>query len=274
MCLLIGQSTNSKVSNKKLGNAWCKNNDGVGYAFANNGKIETKKFMEFKPFKKSFNDDVAKYGNESSFLIHFRFATHGKTDLSNVHPFSVNDDLVFGHNGVIHEVDSDVKLSDTQVFNNLILKDLNSKFLKSDSIRALISNFIGNSKLCFLDSNGNLDFINADLGHWDDAKKIWYSNDGYKKQKSVFVSGGAFNHQRWDNVNNCYVGNFGFNTEKKSKKSNVKTVKNGIKDYTKKYANNEWLICDYCHAETDNLTRYNYQEICKDCLSSSEGSLI
>ena len=33
MCLLIAQKKGVKVSNKKLGNAWNKNDDGVGYAF-------------------------------------------------------------------------------------------------------------------------------------------------------------------------------------------------------------------------------------------------
>ena len=94
MCLLIVQKNNAKVSNKNLKNAWERNNDGVGYSFVKDGKIVTRKYMQFKPFKTSFNNDVKKYGNESAFLIHFRYATHGATDLTNVHPFNVSDDVV------------------------------------------------------------------------------------------------------------------------------------------------------------------------------------
>ena len=276
MCLLIGQkkqavTSNNKVSNNQLRNAWARNNDGVGYAFAINGRIETRKFMEFKPFKKSFNQDVAKYGNQSAFLIHFRFATHGNTDLSNVHPFKVNDNLVFGHNGVINNVDDDNILSDTQVFNNLILKGLNPDFLSNDSLRTLISDFIGNSKLCFLDSNGNLDFINADLGHFNDNKSIWFSNDGYKKQKPIYIGGGAWNSQKWDNVNNCYLGNYGFKSSTtKPNKSRAKSIKESIKTY----ADNTFLKCDYCNTETDVLYRYNYADICEDCKTVSQDMTI
>ena len=64
MCLLIVQKNNAKVSNKNLKNAWERNNDGVGYSFVKDGKIVTRKYMQFKPFKTSFNNDV-KYTYDS-----------------------------------------------------------------------------------------------------------------------------------------------------------------------------------------------------------------
>ena len=254
MCLLIAQNKNSKVSNKKLGVAWSRNHDGVGYAFCKNGKITVRKFMEFKPFKNSFNTDVKKYGSESSFLIHFRFATHGKTDLTNVHPFKINDNLVFGHNGVINEVKTDNKLSDTQVFNNIILKNLDVKFLESETLRFLIESFIGSSKLVFLDNYGKIDIINEGLGHWSEDKNIWFSNDGYKKQKTYFINGG-----RWNGIDNKWINNSMTNNQFSFKEEPKKEL-----------ANNKLIKCTSCDMDTDVIYHKNSRKLCEYCFAESD----
>ena len=259
MCLLITQSKNSKVSNKKLGNAWNRNHDGVGYAFADNGKIKVRKYMEFKPFKKDFNNDVKMYGSKSSFLIHFRFATHGKTDLTNVHPFKVNDGLVFGHNGVINDVETDIKLSDTQVFNNIVLKNLDNSFLQSETLRLLIKSFIGNSKLAFLDVNGKIDIINEEAGIWSDDKKIWFSNDGFKKQKTYFVNGG-----HWNGLNTQYNHNIKYYGKSKSEQCNLLPSEN---DTT--LADNELLKCSHCDMKVDKVYNENGKQFCQWCYHGS-----
>ena len=241
MCLLIAQKKGVKVSNKKLGNAWNKNDDGVGYAFIKNGEIEINKFMEFKPFKKQFNSDVKMYGNESPFLIHFRYATHGITNELNVHPFKVNNNLVFGHNGVIHSVDDDKKLSDTQVFNNIVLKNLEDGFLKNEGIRLLISNAIGSSKLAFLDSTGNINIINENLGHWSDDKKIWYSNDGYKSNKMRFISAGNYNGYNANWNHGAYSG------------------------ITQKTHDNIKKKCDICWQYQSGIVKVVNTNICPEC---------
>ena len=242
MCLLIGQQKNAKVSNKKLGNAWSKNDDGVGYAFVKDGQIKIKRFMEFKPFKREFNSDVKRYGSQSSFLIHFRFATHGKTDLTNVHPFRVNKNLVFGHNGVINSVDTDLKLSDTQVFNNVILKNLNPDFLNNDTLRFLVEEAIGSSKLAFLDSDGKIDILNEGLGHWSDDEKIWYSNDGYKKQ-SYYIQPSGNVYNAWN------TGKFSLKNEKKN------------------LAEDSFLKCDLCESQTDVTYTAGKKQYCDICIS-------
>ena len=181
MCLLIVQQKNSIVSDDKFKNAWRRNNDGVGYSFVKDGQIQTFKFMELNPFLKSINNDVKLYGKTSPFLIHFRYTTHGLTNLDNCHPFKINDETVFGHNGCINGVDDDDKKSDTVMFNEQILKNLPSGWLRNNATKILVSEFIGSSKLAFLHRDGTFDIINEKFGHWNKSKTVWFSNDGYKK---------------------------------------------------------------------------------------------
>ena len=125
MCLLILQKEEAKIKEKHLKNAYDNNSDGVGYSYIDDGNVTTKKFRKYKKFLKNWNYDVKQEGSLTPFLLHFRLATHGVEEGTfNVHPFTVRQGLVFAHTGIINEVDDDKKLSDTQVFNRDILKNL------------------------------------------------------------------------------------------------------------------------------------------------------
>ena len=193
--------------------------------------------MDLKSFKFNFNSDWNS-NKDKTFLIHFRYATHGLKNVDNVHPFKVNTNLVFAHNGIINCVDDDNKLSDTQMYNKQVLQKLDNSFLESNAIKLLIEESIGSSKLAFLDSNGHYTIINESSGHWNKHKSIWYSNDGYKKSK-VFVRGGQWN-------------GFNFNPKQDSLK----------------LANNHWLICDLCNSKTDLTHNFYANELCEDCFDS------
>ena len=249
MCLLSICKKGNKLSNKKISNAWNRNSDGSGYAFIKDGKIEIRKYMDLKEFKESYNSDFMMYGMDSPFLIHFRFATHGKTDLTNVHPFKVNDNLVFGHNGTINSVDDDVKLSDTQVFNNVILKNLDNDFLDDKTIRILIENAISSSKLAFLHSSGRIDIINESAGHWSDDGKIWFSNDGYKKSNTIYVNAG-YNYN-----------SFGFGNLARAKKNDIHNIE---------YKKNNFVECDFCQVKTDRTYIKDGSNLCNMCIIDYE----
>ena len=242
MCLLVVQKPNTKMSNKKISNAWDSNSDGSGYSFSKDGKIITKKYMDLKSFKSNFNSDWNS-NKDKTFLIHFRYATHGLKNVSNVHPFKVNENLVFAHNGIINCVEDDNKLSDTQMFNKEVLQKLDKSFLKNDVQKLLIENSIGSSKLAFLDSNGHYTIINESDGHWNENNSIWYSNDGYKRS-TIYVSGGNFN-------------GYNFNRNQESFKFN-----------NVKYADNEWLRCEWCKSESDETHNFYNQQLCVDCYDS------
>jgi len=185
MCLLVLQKEGSTLSHKELKNSYKANSDGIGYSFVDNGRLMTKKFRNFKKFVKGYDSDTGKFGSVSPFLLHFRLATHGvNTGVENVHPFKVNDNLVFAHNGIISGVSDSPTYSDTQMFNVEILQKLQNidkEFLKNIVLVKLISEFVSGSKLAFLDSDGTFSIINETSGHWNDEKTIWFSNHGYQE---------------------------------------------------------------------------------------------
>jgi transcriptional regulator with XRE-family HTH domain len=99
----------------------------------------------------------------------------GEVNASNLHPFLVNKDLGFVHNGVISGL-GDAKFSDTYYFNQL-LQQLPTNFLKNKSIVDLIAARIGRDKLVFLDKNSTWTIINPANGHFFEGD--WYSNSSY-----------------------------------------------------------------------------------------------
>tara|TARA_Y100000401_G_scaffold73348_1_gene59356 strand:- start:23306 stop:24097 length:792 start_codon:yes stop_codon:yes gene_type:complete len=259
MCLLIITKENSRISNKSIKNAWSRNSDGGGYTFINKGKLETKKYLDLKSFKQSYNNDFKKHGAASKFLIHFRYATHGVNDISNVHPFNVSDSLAFAHNGVINAVADDDKLSDTRVFNRDILQRLENGFLNSQPVLDLMSEFIGHSKLVFLDNKNNFTIVNAELGHWNAKQSIWYSNDSYKKRENVYGNfGSSFNGRGYFRQS----ANFTLN--------DCETVGNCDASNKKTYAENSFLKCDYCGVLTDCTENKSGFDLCDNCAATDE----
>ena len=274
MCLLVMQEQNTTIEDKNLKNAYDSNPDGVGYSFINsNNKIMTKKYRNYNKFLSAYQNDIMEFGSNSPFLLHFRLATHGQSEGTfNVHPFKVSKDMVFAHNGIISEVDDDKKLSDTQVFNRDILKELKDEFLLDVIIVKLIKNFIGSSKLAFLNRDGSFQKINEKLGHWDGG--IWYSNSSYKDRVAYSTE------SKWWKAYKTYGGygahddygyGDGFNgvTSEQSTNPNKNSLHNTLE-------------CAYCSDMVRNLTHYDvsdmYQEaepsymwMCDDCVTIEEG---
>jgi hypothetical protein len=60
----------------------------------------------------------------------------------------------------------------------------NRAFIKRVYNRELIKNFIGYSKLIFMDRKGRSSIINSDKGVWDGG--VWYSNTSYQIKQTVY----------------------------------------------------------------------------------------
>ena len=103
MCLLINQKKNAKtLSPELLKTSYDNNDDGCGLAFANNGKIEVRKYRDYITFNDDYQKLHRKHKKHTAFLLHFRIGTHGSSEgTTNVHPFFVDENLVFAQNGVI-----------------------------------------------------------------------------------------------------------------------------------------------------------------------------
>jgi predicted glutamine amidotransferase len=162
----------------------------------------------FDKFYKEYSKQ-RKVNKTSNFILHFRIATSGKIDRANCHPFSVNKNLAFVHNGMININQLNANVSDTYTFNELILKKLPTTFLNNHAILDLIENYIGYSKLVFLDNDNTASILNEDLGHWD-ADNNWYSNNSYQctytkatKAKTYKVDADYYNASYYNDTDLC-----------------------------------------------------------------------
>ena len=205
MCLIILQTPQTTISEKRLEIAFKGNPDGAGYGFSKDGELVIKRFMKYEPFLKQYLEDYSKYGKDKYFLIHFRWTTHGVTNLKNVHPFKVNSKLIFAHNGVINNVPDDPKLSDTVVFNRTVLQQYNHDFLSDEKLlKKWNRKYTSGSKLVFLNNNNVFKIINEKNGIWN--KDNWYSNSGFRKKvKYSKVSNYGYNY---DWIDGSYSGSY------------------------------------------------------------------
>ena len=187
MCLAILQKQNStKLKESQLKASFENNNDGCGISYVSNNEIKIVKIMKLNELIGTYNQIHKNHSKTSHLMLHFRIGTHGLNTEYNVHPFKVNNKLVFCHNGIINKVPNHNKKSDTRVFNDIILKSLPNKFIKNQSIIKLMGEFIGHSKLIFLNSNNEFKIVNEQLGHW--LNNVWFSNTSYKP--NVYDFGG------------------------------------------------------------------------------------
>mgnify|MGYP003135485084 CR=1 FL=1 len=178
MCIAILKPHKETISKDTLETCFNNNSDGAGYMFAKDNRLQFfKGFFTFEKFYESYKRNVVDNDNPMS-AIHFRITTHGLSDKSNCHPFKINENLGFIHNGVINMVETHKIKSDTSMFNNRVLKHLPKGFIRNQAITSLIEESIGSSKLVFLDNKGNYLISNENLGEW--KNNIWFSNDSHE----------------------------------------------------------------------------------------------
>jgi len=185
MCIAILNTPNVTFSKDLIRNCWESNSDGAGliYTDTNNKVLHT--FKEVKSLKIFYNKyiDVRRRFPKSNIVLHFRISTSGGVNETNTHPFITNKNLAFVHNGIISELNGiDAKRSDTNLFNENVLKHLGNNFLTNPAILTLIKKFIGHSKLVFLDSDNNYTIVNEQLGKRDNKYEgCWFSNSTYER---------------------------------------------------------------------------------------------
>ena len=142
--------------------------------------------MDMDSFILQYLESFATYGASSPFMVHMRIATHGSVSLRNCHPFTIELDgdgeMMFMHNGIIDNVDADVKgtdLTDTEGLALFVLNDMHDGWLDNPHLVDFIEDFIDYSKLVFLTTSPALDkqlyILNDDNGVWSEDG-IWYSN--------------------------------------------------------------------------------------------------
>lgn len=201
MCIAIAAAAGLVLDKETLENCFDNNNDGCGMAYIKDDAIQIFKSMYFEPFYEEYLR-VTEENPTSPFLIHFRIKTHGLKDIDNCHPFMVDDNITFIHNGIIRNAPDcpEKKRSDTQMFNEHILKGLPDGWNYNEAIKNLITEYIGfGSKLAILDKRTKeIVIINESKGIWEDG--VWFSNTSYKTRA---VSYSYYKKPHAVNCKNC-----------------------------------------------------------------------
>ena len=183
MCIAIGKPAGMAITEQILERCFDSNPDGAGFCVEVDGKLVVNKgYFTFKDFYTAY----APYENLKA-LIHFRIKTHGALDEDNCHPFFVNDNVAFIHNGIINSVPTHKNKSDTQMFNAQYLQPIVTNYgenaLKDPTISELLGKFIGASKLVLMiKGEEEFVFVNKSLGN-QSTEGIWFSNYSWQEQR-------------------------------------------------------------------------------------------
>ena len=195
MCIAIFLPSYKKLDFATLKRCDAANPDGFGFAFFDDKMLRIQKYVEpqLNDMDKHINDFISLRERfiDKPFLVHFRIATHGKITTRCCHPFKINDDMVFCHNGILrydYGVNATSNDSDTMMFNKNILQKLDKETLnnvikrKDKAMKQLLEGYIGGgNKMILLNREGHFCILNEDLGIWDGG--IWFSNTSYKKHR-------------------------------------------------------------------------------------------
>lgn len=178
MCLAVYKPADVPPDWDALEQGFASNKDGAGFVAVVDGKLLVSKgHFAFDDFREAY---LPYAGLQAA--VHFRLATHGKTDALNCHPFLVTDDLAMIHNGVLNiKCDLDKNMSDTWHYVQHILTPMAERdpdFFYQPEVVFLGESAIRGSKFVFLRSDGESMIWNEDDGHW--SRDIWYSNSSYK----------------------------------------------------------------------------------------------
>jgi predicted glutamine amidotransferase len=176
MCIAI-LNKRSQLNAATINTAWNNNPEGAGLIWIERGQVKTFKTYDRAELLKTYQTIRPK--NKQPIVLHFRIATSGARTLDNLHPFQVNNNLSFVHNGVIAGLGNETH-SDTAQFNHMLQK-LPANFLACETTRELIASYVSGSKLVFLESTGRYTIINEQAGTWNGD--TWYSNDSHQQSR-------------------------------------------------------------------------------------------
>jgi len=198
MCLIITSQNGSKPIMEDILSGWKSNPHSWGIMTTRGRHIATSKGFDTASLIRAVN-----LLGGSPWAIHFRYATHGKVDTVNAHPFKLRKNLYMMHNGIINiDTSSDETKSDTWHYAQY-LKDYGITADKLDLLG--VGEEIGpGNKVVFMDSHGTISIANEKSGLWVDDQ--WYSN-GYSRaiteSYSRAVSDKWWTMGSWDRCDVC-----------------------------------------------------------------------
>lgn len=280
MCMItyLAPGVEVPVAGIRNGASW--NDDGHGWAIAAEpGVMLRERYMDAETALSTFVASRAAYPDAPA-LFHSRWATHGTTNVANVHPFPVGgmgSDVVVAHNGILpktfHPLQGD-KRSDTRIMADEWLASMTrGGFSRRE--RKRIGQAIGTgNKLAILSVSPALDkprgfLVNGHLGvHMNNG--VWYSNRDYlyywtPKEKYSWIGGGytggtgktGNGYSTSGSVNVNYVSTITDTSETHSFEDSRKTNRS------------EWALredeCPWCFSYNVDLQN-NVCRVCDTCL--------
>jgi predicted glutamine amidotransferase len=258
MCIIILHKEGIVLNKESFKIAFNKNDDGFGLSYVDKttGQLKIYKSIGMKDDNAYliYKNKLENMKKDSHILIHMRIGTgKSKIDLDNCHPFAINNETIFAHNGIIpkHAGDASGK-SDTYMFNEVILKNLSNiskNFIENATIRLMLEDYIGfANKLAFLTKN-NFYILNEKL--WIQEDGIYYSNNSYKNFQPIQPI----------NSNNKYY------TYRQNQNTTVYTLRKPTNNYVHPSNNNRLNdFCTSCGRQLHELEEKRLK-ICWHCMS-------
>ena len=183
MCLLVYKHPSVTFPTQHALEAAYSNRNGFGIAYHDGTRWQLHKTMEL-----TTHVEALEAATPYPALIHYRLATHGVEDTSNVHPFLVGDPedadaFVVAHNGIIDITaeSPDDPRSDTRLFVEHVFAHLQPGWRDDSILLGQIERMLGHNKVAVLFSDGIRVLFGESKGHWSDDKQIWYSNHSYRR---------------------------------------------------------------------------------------------
>jgi ribosomal protein L37AE/L43A len=187
--------------------------------------VVKKGFFSIQEFLESWTKTQKSIGDNTPVVFHFRISTGGLKDKNNCHPHSIAKDLAFCHNGILHNVTKDSKVSDTIQYRDKYLTAFSGSILSNKGVFDIIADQIGTfNKFVFLNSVGDVAICNESMGVWRNG--LWFSNEAFR---SDCHAGGflSWPKDNWSWVKGKYVEDPEY---WRDRKGNIRTDKNKGKD--------------------------------------------
>lgn len=186
MCLIIAQNRKHEtVPFETFEKAWRINDDGGGFAFNYKGGVKIcKPFHSVRRFYSAYSRARERFP-AASFIVHFRYTTHGKNNVVNTHPHPVHGGkAALAHNGILAGY-GDSKISDTVEFCRTVVDNIPLDVFKIPRFKKDFGKLIGpGNKLAVLFGDGDLSIVNESEGAAD--RDGWFSNNLWDSSYSYF----------------------------------------------------------------------------------------
>lgn len=207
MCVIINRKPGIEIPYEKIASACTVNPDGYGLIFLDRGKMEIKRGYDDKGTDPDQIMKLLEDAKDINVVMHLRYTTVGKKNLSNTHPYTVLNnkehgmDLQFMHNGTVSGADfRDPKgeFSDSHHFNKKVLTPLFERSLclmdqdqlfNDPLIDIVMKQYAGTTSVFTLvDNNGNVKIVNKDRGKDYDG---WWASNEYSFRSNYRSSSGT-----------------------------------------------------------------------------------